>query len=59
MGRPPKPEAERKAAALTLRWTEAERDVAEKAAELAGLALSDWVRNAIAIAAALENKTDR
>jgi uncharacterized protein (DUF1778 family) len=50
MGRPPKAPEERKAAALTLRWTQAERDAAETAAEKSGLALSDWIRKVVAAA---------
>lgn len=51
MGRPPKPPEERKAAALTLRWTQAERKAAEVAAAATGLGLSDWVRKVVAEAA--------
>ncbi len=51
MGRPPKPPAERKAAALTLRLTLAEREAAEAAAKAAGADLSDWIRRIVAEAA--------
>ena len=58
MGRPPKPPEQRKAAALTLRWTHAERDAAAIAARRVGLPLSDWVRQVIANAAATDNRPD-
>lgn len=52
MGRPPKSADERKAAALTLRLTQAERDAAEMAAERTGMKISDWVRKIVAEASA-------
>jgi hypothetical protein len=51
MGRPPKPQEQRRAAALTLRLTEAERVAAQSLADKAGQSLSDWVRVVISLIA--------
>lgn len=58
IGRPPKPLGERKAAALTLRLTEAERAAAESAAALANMSVSDWVRKVVAQAAKSHSISD-
>jgi hypothetical protein len=47
MGRPPKPKGQAKAEVLTMRLTSAERSAAERAAEAAGVPISEWGRAAL------------
>ena len=51
MGRPPLAKKARKATHLSVRLTEEEHRALERAAKTAGLALSEWARNAILSAA--------
>jgi hypothetical protein len=47
MGRPPLAKRERKAAHLSVRFTEAEHRGVERAAKAAGLPISEWTRGVI------------
>ena len=47
MGRPPIAKRERKAAHLSVRFTEAEHRGLERSAKAAGLPLSEWARSVI------------
>ncbi len=47
MGRPPKPEAERKSVSLNLRVTAAEKEALERAAESLGLSMTTLVLRAV------------
>ena len=51
MGRPPLAKKERKAAHLSVRFTEEELRRIERAAKDAGLAVSDWARGVVLSAA--------
>jgi hypothetical protein len=44
MGRPPLAKKERKAAHLSVRFSEGEHHALERAAKAAGIALSEWAR---------------
>jgi hypothetical protein len=51
MGRPPLAKKERKAAHLSVRLTEDEHRTADRAAKVAGMALSEWARSVVLAAA--------
>ena len=53
-GRPPKPPDERLAARIDVRADGADRQAFERAAEKAGLKLSDWIRDRLRAAAKRE-----
>jgi hypothetical protein len=53
MGRPPLAKKERKAAHLSVRLTLDEHKSAERAAKVAGLALSEWARGVVLSASSL------
>lgn len=55
MGRPTKEPAERLAAIVQFRMTEAERDECERAAERAGVTFSAWIRDRLLRAAKRES----
>ncbi len=54
MGRPPKPAAKRKARYLQVRVTDAEKAVFDRAAEVAGIDVSAWVRERLRMIARRE-----
>ncbi len=47
IGRPPIAKKERKATLLSVRLTEAERTIVERAAKKAGVGLSEWARRVL------------
>jgi predicted HicB family RNase H-like nuclease len=47
MGRPPLPKKERRSATLTVRLKPEERRSADRAAEKAGLSVTEWARRAV------------
>jgi uncharacterized protein (DUF1778 family) len=51
MGRPPVPKKLAKGSLLSVRFSESERRALEKAAELAGVRLSEWARRTLLAAA--------
>lgn len=53
-GRPPKPPGERKGILIAFRIEEAEKGEYERAAETAGVSLSDWIRDRLKAAAKRE-----
>jgi uncharacterized protein (DUF1778 family) len=53
-GRPPKPPEERMAERIEVRADPGEKARLEKAADRAGMKLSDWIRNRLATAADAE-----
>lgn len=55
-GRPPKEPDERKDSHVIVRVGQAERDEIERAAEVAGLRLSDWIRERLMSAAKRERR---
>ena len=51
IGRPPIAKKDRKATLLSVRLTEAERAIVERAADKAGVGLSEWARRTLLAAA--------
>jgi len=58
IGRPPIAKKDRKATLLSVRLTEIERRIVERAAKTAGVGLSEWARRVLLATAAMPSAAD-